>query len=277
MRGAAVARGGAGRGLAVTRGGVGRAPLSPPAGLHPLLAEAVLLLRASEFTGSTGDDWVNEGTGSATLNAQCNNTVDGIAAGTPVFSASPIPGFQFADGSSGDASSGPFYSVPHSTLLDPGTGSFTVFAWVTVQYDGTGVFGNICSKIDTTGGTMSSGGIGWQLVNSSFIGGAGVLVSNGASSGSIPVGINLAASGAVMTQAAHLLVARVDVTGNMHVFLDGTKSSGADATQLGTIAATHPLIFGRGDANNIGHAYGYWGRALTDAEIQTTLPAALGV
>lgn len=250
-------------------------PAASEAALDPLLAEAVLLLRASTFTGSTGDDWVNEGTGGTALNAQCGNTVDGIAAGTPVFSASPTPGFQLADGSSGGASNGPYYSIPHSALLDPGTGSFTVFAWVTVQYDGTGQFGNICSKIG--GGTIGNGGTGWQLVNSSFTGGGTLMASSGGLAAAIPVGINLAATGAVMTEATHLLVGRVDIaTGDMNVFLDGTKSSDADGSQLGDVTATHELIFGRGNLPTIAHGYGYWDRALTDAEITVDLPAAIG-
>jgi len=248
----------------------------PPPELDELLAEAVGLWRASAFTGSTGDDWPNEGTGGSALDAECNNTVDGADAGTPVYVTSPIPGFELADNSSGTTNSGPYYSVPHSALLDPGTGSFTVAAWVTIEYDGTGQFGNICSKI--AGGTLGSGGTGWQLVNSSFTGGAAVLASSGGASGEIPVGLNLAASGAVMTQAAHLLVGRVDIaTGDMNVFLDGTKSSDADGSQLGDVTATHELIFGRGALPTIAHAFVYWDRALTDTEITVDLPAALGV
>ena len=242
-----------------------------------LLAEAVLLLRASEFAGVTGDDCVSGGTGGAPLNAVCDNVVDGAAAGTPVFSASPIPGFQLADSSSGDAGVGPFYSIPPSALLDPGTESFTVFAWVTWQETSSG-FSNICSKIDNTGGAMGSGGTGWQLVDSPFTGGASILISSGGLNEDIPVGINFVASGAVMSVDTHLFVARVDIdTGLMNVFLDGVKSSDADASQLGDVTADHELIFGRGDHPHITHGYGYWNRALSDAEITTTLPAALGV
>jgi hypothetical protein len=264
------------RGSALRRHRAGSGWSPEPGALDPLLAEAVLLLRASEFTGDTGDDWPNEGTGGSALNAECGNTVDEADAGTPVWSASPIPGFQMADDSSGTADSGPFYSIAHSALLDPGTGSFTAFAWVTWQF-ATGTIGNIMSKIDDDPGPMGAGGTGWQIVDGPNLGNVtAAIASSGGAFGAIPVGLQFITAAPALTVGEHLLVIRLDVTGDISLFVDGVESSG-DGTQIGNIAAVHELIFGRGPDPHRAHAYGYWSRALTDTEITTDLPAALGL
>lgn len=252
-------------------GSFGRAATLRGASENPLLSRAVLLLRAATFTGSTGDDWPNEGTGGSALDAQCNNTVDGIDAGTPVFVTSPVPGFELADSSSGTPGSGPYYSVPHSALLEPGLESFTAFAWVTWDGDTGGAeFANIMSKIDSSGGAMGSGGTGWQVVDSPFTGGTTLLVSDGGAPGS---GTAWSWSGATLTTGTYLIAVRLDRTDDTaHVFVDGVKSNAGDMSSVGAITAAHELIFGRGDHPQVGHAYGYFAEALTDTEITDLLP-----
>ena len=238
-----------------------------------LIPRATFLLRASEFTGVTGDPWPNEGTGGPDLDALCNAYIDGEYAGLPVFSETPIPGFQIAND---PVTQGPFYYIPHTPLLEPGVESFTVFAWVTWQQTSSG-FANICSMIDTPP-AIGSGGTGWQLVDSPFTNGTTFLVSGGGLTAEIPVGLNLASSGSVMTVDTHLVVGRVDlVSGVMNVFVDGTKSANADCSQLGPITADHELILGRGSDPQIGHAYGFFPEALTDDEITDDLNFLLGI
>lgn len=224
------------------------------AGLPAPLDDAVLLLRASQFNGADGDDWANEGTGGSAL--------DAVATGTPHY-VDDANGIGFEMCNQGDPNDD-HYSV-FGDQLEPGSSSFTAFArirWTAPN----GAFDNIMSKI-TSSPAIGSGGSGWQLVEYSALGGPGCLVSDG---GLVNGTDNVFAfDNSMMSLGEHLLVMRLDrATQLLTFFLDGAEIGSASTTGVGPIDTgnDHELIFSRGQPQ-IGRAYGWWGRALTDVEI----------
>jgi hypothetical protein len=230
--------------------------------LDPLLAEAVVLLRASEFTGEDGDDWVNEGTGGSTFNAVAD------AAGTtdPHYVTSPEPGFEM-----GAVAAPPNYQVPDGAAVDPGSGSFTYVTRMRYLGPDGGTFEPIVAKIT---GTIGVDATGWGIFDGSALGpGVGVLVE----SGGAPV--TAVTSTELVVDTEYLLVARLNrADDTLDFFVDGMEVATGDATAIGSITSTNPIIISR--SNTAGQTHrdeAYWDRALTDTEITVDLPAALGV
>lgn len=253
--------------LAGTSGLDAQGALGSAASLDPLLAEAVVLLRASQFTGADGDDWVNEGTGGSAYNAE--------AVGTPNYVTSPEPGFEFGGGG-GDPADGPHYQVPDGAALDAGTGSFTVMARIRWTH-ATGDFDNVCAKLT---GAMGSDADGWQIATGAAVGDVtiGLASSHTVGGPADAFGTNPAAvTGAELVDATdYLLVLRLDRGPNtLTLFVNGVESDNNSAAGVTNVNSTNPWILGRDTPTQIGRDYAYWDRALTDTEITVTLPAAL--
>lgn len=268
LRGLAVDRGAPGRGPVVNRGGGGRvAPVAD--GLDPLLAEAVVLLRAAQFAGVDGDDWVNEGTGGSAYDAGTFGTTAGDPGDPdpPAYVTSPEPGF-VCGSPDGTHNVPPHFEVPNGAAIDVTTGSFTVAwrgSWGAVAQ---GVFVPIIAKLT---GTIGVDGHGWWVGDGSAIGGAGVALANGAA---FAAGL----SGAALSEGDHLLVARLDGDADeVTFFVDGTGTTPADSSGVTTVGSTNPIIIGRStDREQTVRDVVFWDRALTDTEVTVDLPAALG-
>lgn len=252
----------------VTAASISLPSLSAFEGLDPLLAEAVLLLRASEFNGDAGDDWRNEGTGGSAL--------DAVADGEPAYVTSPEPGFEFADGSSGTPDVGPFYSVPDHALIDPGAGSFTALARFRTTEVAAENFENIMIKKDDAT-EIGAGASAWAMVDDvGFFDGVVGIVSNAGEAPPTNPALVVNDPAANLTLGEHLLVLRLDrADDSLELFIDGVLKGTLDASAVTTISSTGDLILGRANEQT-GRDYGYWPRALTDTEITVTLPALLG-
>lgn len=235
-----------------------------------VLADAVLLLRASSVNPEThvnGDPWVNEGTAGSDYNA-----IGGTGAleppnpGIPLLVDDDGPGFSFGHTSP----PADYYYVPQGPAIEFGAGSFTAFARFKWTEATSGGLDNVMSKIL---GTLGTDMHGWQIVDLGALGTTIAAISNGGSSpGTDPA---LAMAGDTLELGEHLLVIRVNRdTEELALFVDGAKST-TSAAGTPTVAVEHQLIFGRGK-EQLGRAYGAWGRALTDTEITVDLPEAIG-
>lgn len=253
--------------LGSRRGGLAVAVASGDA-LDPLLAEAVVLLRASSLdTGSytPGGDWPNEGT--------AGSDGDALAFGEPDLVDDDGLGFAIGPADTADD----YLYIPDDPALAVDDGAFTAFA--RVKWDrsvlGEPGFGNIFAKI-TSDPIIGAGGSGWQLATGSGLGSntAAIVCSGGVVNGTDPTSV---IGGGALADGEHLLVLRVDrVTDELELFIDGVSIGTASTAAVGDVDAAHEWIFGRG-TEQVGRAYGLWTRALTDTEITVDLPAALGV
>lgn len=234
-----------------------------------VLEEADLLLRARNFTGSTGDPWENEGT--------AGDALDAVAVGTgPVHTGGADPYFT-TDPTSGGLTD--YYHTPDDAaaeaLLDPGpSASFTAVARFKFETLPTSV-GNVLSKIQ---GTMGAGGSGWQIIDlAAAIGGpvtAAIVGSGGSDPGTDPATIGPTS---VLGTDEHTAFIRLDrTTDTLTLVLDGTAYS-SDASAVGDISSTNlGLIFGRG-THQRSYDYAYWsGRALSLAEMASVQEALEG-
>ena len=234
-----------------------------------LLGETSVLYRARNFTGADGDVWPNEGTAGSAYDAIAF-PISGSTLALPHYVTTPSPGFEIT------AANLAYYYVADGTAIEPGTGSFTVFAkfyWPS----GAGSLDNVFSKINIDGGAIGSGGKGWQIISGSALGGTtlGVIAGGGSAFGTDPVA---ASSGSVISSGEHLVALRVDRAGTdvVDMFIDGTIAAShvGSAATVTDVTAVHELIFGRGTTQTL-RDYGLWARALTNTEITVTLPYEL--
>lgn len=236
------------------------------------LDDAVLLFRASSLSIDTytlGGSWPNEGTAGGDYDA-----ITGSGGGEPPDPGAPelvdADGLGFAIDP--DNSSENYFYVPNGAAIEPGAGSFTAFArvkWI----EETGPFDNIMAKLI---GQLGAGGHGWQLASGTAIGGTAALVTNGGTTPGTDPALAGDGSGTGLTLGEHLVAIRLNrPTDEMSVFVDGTLAGTGSVAGVTTVETDHQLIFGRSTAQ-IGRAYGYWDRALSDDEITVHLPAVLG-
>lgn len=233
-----------------------------------LLDTAVVLIRASSALAAgytPGDSVANEGTG--------GSDYDAIATGTPELDTT-YEGAGFVLG--GPEGVGPYFHVPDGDALDVGAGSFTAFAWVRWTDEVTAI-GNVMSKID---GVMGTDGHGWQIID--FLGlGLTAVIGNGGSNPGVDPAFATDPAGA-LSLGEHLLVIRVDRgPDELSLWVDGEAVATEDASGVTDTDtdALQGLIFGRTAHahQQVGRAYGFYDRALSDDEITDALPAALGV
>lgn len=230
-------------------------------GLPPVLGSLLLVLRASSINRDTftaGSTWANEGTAGSTLNA----TPDG----TPVLATSPENGFVTADGSSGtQGASSPYYYVPHSALLDPGTGSFFAFSRTLWTISSPGGNENIITKV-TSDPVIGAGGSGWTIFDSGNLPGVTAAVANAGSS--FPFNPAVAISdGGHLTPGEHMVGIGLDrPTDTLSIWVDGVQTGEGDASAVTTVGAVHELIFGRGSLQTV-RAAGYANRMLSSTEV----------
>lgn len=247
----------------------------PAAGdaLDPLLAEAVLLLRASSLTSDwePGDGWPNEGT--------LGDTHDAIQDGGPdqVSAAWVEGGVEMGDETNNGYSTGE-YGLAFPVSGFDFSGDFTVALDFTPDV----VPQNALLYIDMQDNILGqAGGVGWSLGDiTEFTGGNTALIDDNEGA-TFPTDWN----GIIWPTSSgrQLWVMRVDRTEGMQLFKDGTNpgtpagggSAGdpADLTGIGDVTpATGP---GRLGPAQIVHNVAIWERALTDTEITVDLPAAL--
>lgn len=234
-----------------------------------LLSEAVVLLRASALPeGYTpGQDWPNEGTG--------GSGYDAIATGEPELDTE-YDGAGFVIG--GPEHIGPYFHVQDGPAINVGTGSLTAFAMVR-WIEETDAIGNVMSKI---AGLMGTDGHGWQIMDiidfEGFDLGATAIIGDGGSTPGVNPAFAVDPAGQ-LSLGEHLLVIRVDRGPNeLSLFVDAAAVATVDASDVPNTDVEHEWIFGRSSFSHqqIGRAYGFFDRALTDDEISERLPAELG-
>ena len=234
------------------------------AALDPLLAEAVLLLRSSQWPGGAAG-WPNEGTAGDVADAVVQNSptlVDGLVRCVAADTDRMV--------------------IPAAADLNPGVGSGTWAFQLSLGDAPTegevglylraasGAFGVDQNGVDLACGV--SGGFG--------LNGFYATVSDGNPANTAL----LITDSGVVADTMYLVVLRIDHTADADLWVDGTKEADADISTLGAITdgSTTDLVQG---GENGGHAdasadwrtVAYWDRALTDTEITVDLPAALGL
>lgn len=260
--------GATGTGILLPNGGrlYGAEPCaSPDPALPAPLTDAVVVLQASSINPATftdGDDWPNEGTAGAAYDA----VVDPAStAGDPAYSPSPEPGFTM--GGSGDP---PNYRVPNGSAIDPASGSFT-FATRLTYLGPDSFFEPVAAKIT---GNIGVDATGWAIATGTVVAGGSPGVAILVESGGAPVGA--ASTDELVADTEYLIVARLDRdTDTLGLFINGTNVATADASSIGSITSTNPIIISRSTtAEQTHYDEAYWDRALTDNEITVQLPVA---
>lgn len=242
-------------------------PASAGETLDPLLAEAVLLLRASSIgseTYTTGDPWPNEGTGGTAINALTGTDTDNEV-------IAPV----FTDGGFLCNEAGQGFLIPDDPSINAGASdSMTLMFDVGVE--------NIAELPQSIiyagkrdGGTI--GGTGWSFTDWNItspmtIDGAGVTISQ-VSPGPTIIHTRTGWS----TTGRKLGVFRLDrTTGDGTWWVDGVPRLTVDCSSVGDLTSVNSLSFGTNGPSMVLYGMGYWDRPLTDTEITVDLPAALG-
>lgn len=226
--------------------------------LDPLLAEAVLLLRASQWPGS--GDWLNEGTAGSALDAAPTGA---IGEGEVIDPVTAAPAIRLTGG-------GTFDFAYDAVMAVGASDSFTAMIWHAPLVDESIPVGaSYFSQASITTQT------GWGLGDgSAFAPATGYqCLLNDGDFNPVSPGVPSPTAGVTI-----LTVARLDRNADeASLFIDGSATV-ADMTGLGGFTNENGgYVRGVTGAGQDVLAAAWWDRALTDTEITVDLPAALGV
>jgi len=193
---------------------------------------------------------------------------DGISGAEIIgFDASDTTGWTVVSGSYVGPAVDCVYGGQGETVTFPDNAGLSIATdgAVTVAYLGPMMQGNHVFARHLTSATVP----GWMIAPGNFLGGNASDLAAAVSDGGAPT---VATIGTPTPFDTQLVVVTIDLDGNMVGWLDGTDGTPADASGVGAVNPGDALT-----VEGLMSSLHVWGRALTDTEIETDLPAALGL